>query len=92
MASGLFSGTSSGPITTSTLIKATSGTLIGYLVTSTSSGTIKAYDSGTAATSAAILHDTLTPAAGAFIPCYMGFGAGLYLVTGGTISFAAVYA
>lgn len=84
-------GVSSGPITSSTLIKASQGVLLGYLITSTSSGTIKAYDSGTAATTTTILHDTLTPAAGQFLPCKISFSAGLYLVIGGTISFAAVY-
>lgn len=85
-------GTSSGPITSSTLIYADQGVLLGYLVTSTSSGTIKAYDSATAATSSTVLHDTLTPAAGNFIPAPFAFSKGLYLVIGGTISFAAIYA
>ena len=84
-------GTSSGPITSSTLIKAGQGVLLGYLVSSTSSGTIKAYDSGTAATTTTIIHDTLTPAAGTFIRVPVAYAAGLYLVIGGTISFAAIY-
>ena len=91
MAFGIETGVSSGPITSSTLIKSTEGILLGYLVTSTSSGTIKAYDSATAATSSTVLHDTLTPAAGQFVRFPIGFSAGLYLVIGGTISFAAVY-
>jgi hypothetical protein len=86
----LVSGVSSGPITSSGAVKASPGTLIGYLVCSTSSGTIKAYDNATG-TSTAILHDTLTPAAGQFIPCNMAFANGLYLTIGGTISVVAVY-
>jgi hypothetical protein len=85
-------GTSSGPITSSKLVKADEGVLLGYLVSSTSSGTIKAYDSATAATSSIVLHDTLTPAAGTFVPCPVAFSTGLYLVIGGTISVVAVYA
>lgn len=85
-------GVSSGPITSSKLVKADQGVLLGYLVTSTSSGTIKAYDSATAATSSTVLHDTLTPAAGTFIQAPFSFASGLYLVIGGTISVVAVYA
>lgn len=86
------SGTSSGPITSSKLVYGDQGVLLGYLVSSTSSGTIKAYDSATAAVSSIVLHDTLTPAAVGFIPVNMAFSTGLYLVIGGTISVAAVYA
>lgn len=84
-------GTSSGPITSTGNIKADQGVLIGYLVCSTSSGTIKAYDSATTTTTK-VLHDTLTPAAGAFVSAPMAFSTGLYLVIGGTISVAVIYA
>ena len=71
-------------------VKAVSGIIVGYLVCSTSSGTITAYDSATTTTTT-MLHNTLTPAAGTFIPVKIAFAAGLYLVIGGTISVAVVY-
>lgn len=71
-------------------VKASTGVLLGYLVCSTSSGTITAYDSaGTATTT--MLHNTLTPAAGQFVRVPIGFATGLYLVIGGTISVAVIY-
>ena len=77
-------------VTSSGAVKATAGTLIGYLVCSTSSGTIIAYDGASA--SGTMMHNTLTPAAGTFIPCNMAFATGLYLTIGGTISVSVVYA
>lgn len=77
-------------VTSSGAVKGVSGTLIGYLVCSTSSGTIIAYDGADA--SGTMMHNTLTPAAGTFIRCDMGFATGLYLTIGGTISVAVVYA
>ncbi len=49
MSYGFAVGQSSGPITSTGNVKATQGILLGYLVTSTSSGTIKAWDGLTGA-------------------------------------------
>ena len=71
-------------------VKASQGILVGYLVCSSSTLTITAYDSA-AATTGTMLHNTLTPAAGTFVRAPISFGAGLYLVIGGTGSVAVVY-
>ncbi len=77
-------------VTSTGAVKGVAGTLIGYLVCSTSSGTIVAYDGADA--NGTMMHNTLTPAAGTFVPCNMGFATGLWLVIGGTISVSVVYA
>jgi hypothetical protein len=87
-------GTSSGPITSSKAVKADQGVLIGILISSATSGTIKAWDNPTAG-SGTVLFDTtaaLTLTAPLYVPVNMAFATGLFLTIGGTISCAAVYA
>jgi hypothetical protein len=90
MASGLYAGVSSGPKTASGQISANSGTLLGIFVSSSSSLTLKAWDSLTAANT--VLFDTTAAiTAPAYIPVNMTFSTGLYITIGGSGSFAAVY-
>lgn len=92
MATGnIQSGTSSGPITTSQLVKTGEGILLGIFVSSSSSGTLKAWD-GLTATGTVLFDTTGTITAPAYLPVNMAFSKGLYLTTGGTISCAAVWA
>lgn len=86
-------GVSSGPITSSTQIKGTSGILLGIFISSATAGTIKAWDSLTA--TGTVLFDTTvaaSPTIPTYVPVNMAFGTGLFLTIGGTISCAAVYA
>lgn len=79
-------------ISASAQISNTSGVLVGILVVSATSGTIKAWDSATAA--GTVLFDTtaaMTLTAPLYIPCNMSFGTGLFLTLGGTINCSAVY-
>jgi hypothetical protein len=63
--------------------------LIGILVSSTTAGTIAVYDSNGTSTATKLV-DTITPAAGQFIPMYLGCSQGHYIVVGGTISATAI--
>lgn len=64
-------------------------TLIGILVSSTTAGTIAVYDSNATSTATKLV-DTITPAAGQFIPMYLACSQGHYIVVGGTISATAI--
>lgn len=79
--------------TTSQLVKAGSGQLMGISVNSHSSGTIKLWDSLTAAN--AILLNTITLAAGPqqiLLPSDgVGFNTGLFITVGGTIDYTVFY-
>jgi len=74
-------------------IKVGGGKLLGYLVSSTSSGTLKFYDSGAADTNDPVLINTVTPAAGAntFFPSGITFSKGLYVVATNTIEATIIY-
>ena len=80
-------GSSSGPITSSGVLKGAEGQLLGVLVSSTSSGTIKLWDNATAA-SGTVLIDTFTPAGTGWFPLPFQFKNGCYVTIGGTISAA----
>ena len=70
------------------------GKLIGYLVSSTSSGTLKFYDSGASSTSDPVMINTVTPSAGASVLFGTGgmqFNKGLYVVAANTIEFTLIY-
>lgn len=84
------SGVSSGPLTASGLVKTGEGVLLGILVSSSTSGTIKAWDN-TAASGTVLFDTTAAVTAPLYIPVNMAFASGLYLTLGGTISCAAVY-
>jgi len=78
---------------TTSQVKVGSGKLLGYLVSSTSSGTLKFYDSGAGDTNDAVLINTVTPAAGAnvFLPSGITFSKGLYVVAANTIEVTIIY-
>lgn len=76
------------------LVKSGAGKLKGILVTSTSSGTLKAYNSLQGSTSDPVIFDTLTPSAGtlfAFPDDGIFFDHGLYIVAANTISFTVIF-
>ena len=66
------------------------GELVGILVTSSSSGTLKVWDNP-AATGNVIMDTTDTITAPQFIACPVNFAAGLYVTAGGTIKYTVVY-
>lgn len=78
-------------ISASALVKTGSGTLAGVIINSHSSGTLKLWDSLTAANT--IICNTMTFAAGErFIPLYgITFNTGLYATIGGTADITIVY-
>lgn len=78
-------GQYSGPITSSKVLKGGEGQLLGVLVSSTSSGTIKLWDNATAASGTVII-DTFTPAGTGYFPLPFTFTNGCYVTIGGTIS------
>lgn len=71
------------------------GKFIGLVISSTSSGTLKVYDSApNVGTSGTVMINTLTPAAGStyyFGPNGMQFNEGLYIVAANTIEFTVIY-
>jgi hypothetical protein len=75
-------------------VKVGAGKLIGYIVSSTSSGTLKFYDSPAASTSDPVIINTVTPSAGAsayFGPNGIQFSKGLYVVAANTIEVTLIY-
>lgn len=83
-------GVSSGPKTSSSLIKTGDGVLLGILVSSSTSGTLKAWDN-TEASGTVLFDTTAAITAPTYIPVNVSFATGLFLTIGGTISCAAVY-
>lgn len=71
-------------------IKNSFGSLIGFIISSTTAGTLTVYDNADGGTTNKII-DTITPAAGGFISMPLGFGNGLNVVVGGTISATCIY-
>ena len=68
------------------------GRLVGYIIASTTSGTIKAEDRNGAGASLGTVHGTLTPAAGNSVNCFnAGVVNGLLLTIGGTINATVVW-
>ena len=85
-------GQSTGAKTSSFQVKNTDGALIGIMISSATSGTIKAWDSLTA--TGTVLFDTtaaVTLTAPHYLPVNMTFATGCFITLGGTISCAAVY-
>lgn len=77
-----------------TQVKVGAGRLKGYIVSSTSSGTLKFYDSGASSTSDPVMINTVTPAAGSapfFGDRGIQFNNGLYVVAANTIEFTLIY-
>lgn len=75
-------------------IKVGFGKLTGILVSSTSSGTLKIYDSKQSSSSDPVIVNTLTPAAGssyAFPADGINFNNGLYVVVANTIEATLMY-
>lgn len=70
------------------------GQLLGIFVSSSSSGTLKAWDN-TAASGTVIFETTGTITAPVFLACPVEFGnvagGGLFITVGGTIAFTVVY-
>ena len=84
-------GVSSGPITGSKSVVTGTGVLIGILVSSSTSLTLKAWDSATAA--GTVLFDTTAAiTAPLYLPVNMTFNTGVYITIGGSGSFVVVYA
>lgn len=66
------------------------GYLVGILVTSSSGGTLKAWDNNSA--SGTIIFDTTAAiTAPIFLPCPCKFSNGLYITVGGTIAYTVCY-
>ncbi len=78
-------------MTASTLLKSGQGVLAGFVVSSTTSGTVTIYDSATAATSTDIMLGTITPAAGSTYKLDAAFANGCYIVCANTINLTAYY-
>lgn len=74
-------------LTASGVVSPVSGTLIGIMINSTSSGTIVLRDGGSSGTA---VTGTITPAIG-FLPCYMTFATGCYATIGATINATFVF-
>lgn len=80
----------------SALISAQRGDLLGIFVSSSSSGTLKAWDS-TSAAGTVIFDTTDTITAPTFLACPVEFGnaadgtGGLFITVGGTISYTVVF-
>lgn len=75
-------------------VKVGAGRLKGYIVSSTSSGTLKFYDSAQSSTSDPVIINTVTPAAGSapfFGDGGIQFDDGLYVVAANTIEFTLIY-
>lgn len=77
-------------VSTSGNVKAVDGALLGFLVNSTSAGTVILYDDAATGTSTPIT-GTITPAANTFITLPVAFSKGLNVVVGGTINITLVY-
>lgn len=73
----------------STATKPGPGVLVGMYVNSTSSGTIKIYDSLTQA--GTVINNTITPAIGYHDFFSVGFGVGLSVTIGGTLDVTLYY-
>lgn len=81
-------------ISATTQVKVGAGKLIGYLVSSTSSGTLTFYDSAASSTSDPVIIDTVTPSANVsvyFGPNGIQFNKGLYVVVANTIKVTLIY-
>jgi hypothetical protein len=78
-------------LSASALAKTGEGSVVGIVINSHTSGTIKLWDSLTAANT--VLVNTITLAAGErFIPFYnLSFSVGLYVTIGGTADITVVY-
>lgn len=78
-------------VSASVNVKADQGVAIGVLCHSSTAGTLIAYDSATTTTTLP-LTGTIALVAGTYYPLPVGFGAGLYVVIGGTTSSTVFYA
>lgn len=81
-------------ISATSQVKVGAGRLKGYLVSSTSSGTLKFYDSGASSASDPVIINTVTPSAGAspfFDDGGIQFNSGLYVVAANTIEVTLIY-
>lgn len=77
-------------ITASTNIRATQGTLAGFYVNSTSSGTMVIYDDASTGTTTPV-SGTITPAVG-WHRFPASFANGIYIVVGGTLNVTVFHA
>lgn len=81
-------------LSATTQVKIGAGKLIGIVISSTSSGTLKIYDSKKSDTNDPVIIDTITPAAGGvlyFGPNGIYFSNGLYMVEGGTLVWTVIF-
>jgi hypothetical protein len=78
-------------ISASAVIKAGEGELLGILVSSSTSGTLKAWDNATAASGTVIFNTTAAITAPMWIPCPAAFVNGLFITIGGTADICVVY-
>ena len=79
-------------LTASGVVKADQGVLLGVIVSSSSSLTIKLWDSATAASGTVLVDTTAAITAPTYIPLPVAFSNGCYATLGGTGSAAFVYA
>ncbi len=78
-------------MTESGVLKASPGALYGYVVNSTSSGTVKLWDNASAG-SGTVLFETATPAAGIYtFPAAAVFANGCYVTIANTLSITFFY-
>lgn len=76
--------------TASALIRTGEGYLVGIFVSSSTSGTLKAWDNTSAATTV-IFDTTAAITAPAFLACPCNFETGLYITVGGTIAYTVCW-
>lgn len=89
MATEVIGGSSYINLSASALVKTGEGTLCGIFVASSTSGTIKLWNSLTAA--APVLVNTFSAVAGTWYPLPFKFSTGLYVTLAGTIDCSVSY-
>ena len=78
-------------ITATTQVTTQAATILCILCASTTSGTYQVYDSATGTTTTPIT-GVVTPTPGSSVTLYATAGAGIYIVTTGTINLTVVFA
>jgi hypothetical protein len=79
-------------LTSSGVVKAEQGVLIGAVIASSSSLTIKLWDNATAGSGTVLLDTTAAITAPAYLPLPISFANGCYATIGGTGSVTFIYA
>ena len=92
MAIGNIESGTSKVLTASGVVKAEQGVIIGIFVSSSTSLTIKLWDSATAASGTVLIDTTAAITAPVYLPLHIAFSNGCYATLGGTGSAAFIYA